>query len=494
MEGKQNGSSDDRLTYPDDMLWTIRNGLSKSPDPKNITIIGAGMAGLVAASLLLDAGHKVTIIEGNNRVGGRIYTVREPFTPGNYLDVGAMRFPETHLLLMEYIKKYNLPINQFLNTTKNDVLFVNNVYTRQSTYNENPDILQFPLPPEEQGKTAKELLLTAVQPFLTLYESSTSAEQEKLRMKFDRYSFDDFLRNNPFGNNLSSDAIRMIKVILGAEGFPAYSFVDIVLDVIGTIFNEDLIFYEITGGNDNLPKVLYQKLKNNVIFNQKVNQIYQYKNGVTVTARDLCTGHGHAFDSDFTIATVPYSVFQFIDVYPYESFSYKKWKVIRELNYVSSVKIGLEFRTRFWETARIGNIITDYPLRFAYNPSLTDIGGPGVMLTSYSWGNNAMLWNSLDESGRIREALNGLYKIYGEQVYKEYLNGTSYSWSQNQFSAGCFTLFSPNQASDFGDAVFLPEGRVHFAGEHTSRFHGWVEGAIESGIRAAYEIHNRTLV
>ncbi|ASK64451.1 hypothetical protein CFK37_17000 [Virgibacillus phasianinus] len=81
--------------------------------------------------------------------------------------------------------------------------------------------------------------------------------------------------------------------------------------------------------------------------------------------------------------------------------------------------------------------------------------------------------------------------MYGEQVYTEYLQGASFSWGRYEFSAGCFTLFSPNQESDFDDAIYLPERRVHFAGEHTSSFHGWVEGAIESGIRSSYEVYYR---
>lgn len=480
------------LTYPGDMLSIIRNGFPKTSSPKKITIIGAGMAGLVAASLLKDAGHYVTILEGNDRVGGRIYTVREPFTPGNYLDMGAMRFPETHELVKEYTKKFNLPTNRFINTSQNDLLNVNGILATAAYYEKHPDVFQFPLPQEEQGKTARELFLIAVESFLNLYNNSNPKQQEILRKKFDHYSFDDFLRFNPFGNSLSSNAVRKVRVILGIEGFPEYAFVDILLDIVATVFNPDMKFYEITGGNDQLPKSLFPQLEENIIFNQKVNQIFQKENAVTVTARDLSTGENHAYDADYLISAVPYSVFQFIDVHPYHSFSFEKWKVIQELNFVSSVKVGLEFKSKFWQGSGVGNIITDFPAQYTYNPSHhLDVEGPGVLLASYSWGHNAMLWVSLDEEERIREALNGLYKIYGEQVYTEFLQGTTFSWSESEFSAGCFTLFTPNQRSDFEEAIYLPEGRVHFAGEHTSSFHGWTEGAIESGIRAAYEIYYR---
>lgn len=102
-----------------------------------------------------------------------------------------------------------------------------------------------------------------------------------------------------------------------------------------------------------------------------------------------------------------------------------------------------------------------------------------------------MLWNSLSNGDLIYYALKDLAKVYGKAVYKEFLQGISFDWSKNPFSAGGFTLFAPGQKDDFGDFIHQHEGRLHFAGEHTSSFHGWIEGAIESGIRAAYEVNGR---
>lgn len=89
------------------MISIIRNGLEQSREPKKIIILGAGMAGLVAASLLKTAGHDVTILEATDRVGGRIYTLRGDFRDGQYLEAGAMRIPNTHSLTLEYIKSSN---------------------------------------------------------------------------------------------------------------------------------------------------------------------------------------------------------------------------------------------------------------------------------------------------------------------------------------------------------------------------------------------------
>jgi monoamine oxidase len=87
------------------MISIIRNGLPKTQIPKKIIIVGAGMAGLVSASLLKQAGHDVTILEASERMGGRIYTLRADFRDEQYLEAGAMRIPNTHLLTLEYITK-----------------------------------------------------------------------------------------------------------------------------------------------------------------------------------------------------------------------------------------------------------------------------------------------------------------------------------------------------------------------------------------------------
>lgn len=236
------------LKYPDEMLAIIRKGLKQGTEPKKILIAGAGMSGLVAASLLRKAGHKVTILEGNNRLGGRVFTVRHPFTQGNYLDVGAMRIPNTHVLVFEYIRRFKLRTNKVINSSLKDLIFVNNVLTTREYYEQNPDVLEFPVQESEKGKTATELFLAAVKPFIDLYKKSTPEEQEKLKEKYDSYSMADFLKNNPLGPSLSLNAIRMISVLLGIEGFRELSFVGILTDIIFPIFNEETEFYEIMGG------------------------------------------------------------------------------------------------------------------------------------------------------------------------------------------------------------------------------------------------------
>src|SRR5262245_53325231 len=75
--------------WPEHSLEIVKNGLRRTSRPRRIIVIGAGMAGLVAASLLKAAGHETVILEASARVGGRVRTLREPFVAGQYGEAGA---------------------------------------------------------------------------------------------------------------------------------------------------------------------------------------------------------------------------------------------------------------------------------------------------------------------------------------------------------------------------------------------------------------------
>src|SRR3954471_2904366 len=88
-------------------------GLRKQGPAKKIVILGAGLAGLVAAEELTKAGHRVTVLEARKRPGGRVYTLREPFSGGVYAEAGAGRIPSTHALTLQYVKRFDLQLDPF---------------------------------------------------------------------------------------------------------------------------------------------------------------------------------------------------------------------------------------------------------------------------------------------------------------------------------------------------------------------------------------------
>ncbi len=80
---------------------------------KDVIIIGAGMAGMVAGYELKRAGHSVTILEARDRIGGRVYTVRAPFSDGHFAEAGAARIPPDHDLTLGYAEHFDLELNPF---------------------------------------------------------------------------------------------------------------------------------------------------------------------------------------------------------------------------------------------------------------------------------------------------------------------------------------------------------------------------------------------
>ncbi|MBE3102939.1 MAG: flavin monoamine oxidase family protein [Bacilli bacterium] len=480
------------LVSPDQMISTIQHGINKTKTPKKILIVGAGMAGLVAASLLKEAGHTVIILEAAKRVGGRIYTKRSPFINGQYMEAGAMRIPNHHYFTLEYIKKFHLPVNSFINSTPNDLIYVNGIKTRQYLYKQNPDILGYPVAPHEKGKTAAELIQPVLQPVIDFINLNPMENWSWVIKEYDRYSMDGFLRYNPNGVTLSPGAIEMIKVLLAMEGLCELAFIDLLREFI-IFLNPNTRYYEITGGNDQLPQAFLPQLKEDILYGQKMTKIVQRNNQVTIHSMDTESLKPMETTCDICILTIPFSIMQFVEVEPHDSFSHDKWKAIRELHYVVSTKIGLQFKSRFWEEEGIqgGQTATDLPIRFSYYPS-HGIGenGPGVITASYTWEDDSVPWDSLSEESRIQEALKNLATIHGQRVYDEFITGASHSWAQNPYSGGDFTLFKPEQETELFHALSSPEGRVHFAGEHTALPHAWIQGAIESGIRVAHEVND----
>ncbi|WP_096189512.1 flavin monoamine oxidase family protein [Evansella halocellulosilytica] len=488
-------SSADASEATKSMLKLIKSGLPKTNSPKKVIILGAGMAGLVSGYLLKQAGHKVTILEGNKRIGGRVNTIREPFTGGNYFEAGAMRILSHHFLTLALIEHFNLPLKHFIHTSPNDLLFVNNQLIRKYQYEQHPELLQFPVDEEEHSRNVFELLQSALDPFIETFLQSSEPERRRLIKRFDRHSMSTFLRENPLGPKLSPAAIQKIKVLIGIEGFPDFSFIDIVLNIIGTIFHPEADYREIEGGNDQLPQSFLPHLHDDIKLGQIVKRIKQQENGGEVFTANEAGEDVSSFTGDCIINTIPFSVFQFIDVEPHDSISFWKWKTIRNLHYVPSVKIGMEFSMKFWEDHGMfgGKLTTDQPLQFVYYPS-REHGqpGPGVIQACYSWGDKARLWEKLTEEERMSQAKKYLSLIHGDVVQETFMNGRSFSWTQNRFSGGCFAIFAPYQAYNYPEIIRKREGIIHFAGEHTSLLHGWIEGAVESGIRVANEVNMLT--
>ncbi|MEW2402505.1 FAD-dependent oxidoreductase [Streptomyces sp. NPDC046862] len=138
-----------------------------------------------------------------------------------------------------------------------------------------------------------------------------------------------------------------------------------------------------------------------------------------------------------------------------------------------------------------GGSAADNPNRFMYYPSHRVEGSTGgVVLASYSWSDDAARWDSMRGAERYVYALRNLQALHGRRIEVFFTGrGATKSWARDPYAFGEAAIYTAHQMTSFHLDVSRPEGPVHFAGEHTSLKHAWIEGALESAVRAALAVH-----
>ena len=135
-----------------------------------------------------------------------------------------------------------------------------------------------------------------------------------------------------------------------------------------------------------------------------------------------------------------------------------------------------------------GGTVTDLPIRNLYYTDYGKETGRGVLLASYTWSEDAQRWGSLSPENRIVQALEDVEQIH-PQIRRSFEAGASQDVARRRVRGRRLRPIRPGQQTLLYDEIIAPEGRIYFAGEHASLYHAWIQGAIESGLRAAIAIH-----
>lgn len=552
--------SDLKLEY---LKVLIDNGLPRTRSPKRILVVGAGIAGLVTATLLKRAGHRVTVIEANgNRIGGRIKTFQTGFADRRqYAEAGAMRIPDFHPLTLALIDKLGISRRLFYNVdvrpgdaatgpvppvvytprrgpawrsgpsrgeftaperANHTLIRVNGITRRRDEYAANPREINasFGL---RDTRTAGKILDDALDPVRDYFSVVRGAARvdkplpqliegwARVLYDFDDYSMNRFLREHA---RLSDAAIDAIGTLENLTSRLPLSFMHTFLT--RSLVNPSATYWEMEGGSRELPYRLAPGLRGDIRMDRRAVRIRHTTRGVRVetvtetgsTESDFRPqGRGETFEGDLAIITIPFSALRHVEITP--ALPYPKRRAVIELHYDSATKVLLEFRRRWWEfderdwkrelgpryrpgpAAQVtgGGSVTDNANRFVYFPSHPVRGSEGgVVLASYAWADDATRWDSMDDDERYGYALRGLQEVHGERISEFYTGrGMTQSWMRNRYAFGEAAVFTPGQMTEIHPAIAAPVGRLHFAGEHTSLKHSWIEGALESAVRVALE-------
>jgi len=460
-------------------LSFVTKGFPKnSTKKKKVVIVGAGMAGLVAAYELLQAGHDPIILEARQRVGGRVYTVRDPFSDGLHAEAGAMRLPLGHKLTLAYVEKFKLETYPF--TMGNPKAYIHLQGKKVLAADFDPSQYDYDVTAKEQGIKPQELVDEALRPLKELLAQKGESAWDEIVPKYDELSTREFLTQA----GLSEGVIELFGILSNNESRMNYSFVEYFRSEVEHGFSH---MVQIKGGTDMLPRAFLPQLADRIHYGAKMIAIEQSPESATIHYHTRAGNF--SVSGDHVILTVPFPVLRHVEVNP--AFSHRKQRAIRELNYDASGKIFFQCKRRFWEEDDGifgGGTLTDTPVRNIYYPEHGRESGRGVLIASYTWAQDAQRWQSLSKEDRLTQALEDVAEVH-PQVLKEFEVGFSHMWHDDEFAGGAFALFEPEQQTLLHESIIQAEGRIHFAGEHAALSHRWIQGAVESGVRTALEIH-----
>jgi monoamine oxidase len=447
-----------------------------------VIVVGAGLAGLVSARQLLDAGFTVTVLEAHARPGGRVRTLRADFADGMYCEAGAMGFLDIHGRVRDLVTRLGLQAAEFKSESNPTVFYLR-----------GRRVFALPSQPVHgiPGLSASEISLGVD----GIWEKYIGAPSERLGdpsaagwspepyKDLDLMPADAFLR----GQGASEAAIKLLgRGLCGlyGDGIPSYS--ALMLLIGAALLKTAQADFEIANGNDNLPTTLARTMAANVIYGARVTSFAQNADGVSVTY-ELPGLKPAVANADFVVCAVPFPLVARIQFSP--ALPPIVREMITSLGNTSVTRVYMQTRSRFWELPGCGSGTLPIELALPHARVLSAYNQPGLrgILEVYLAGQRARAFDEQDTSLGVQSLVNEIGETF-PQAPSSLEGSSAISWDREPWARGAYAFFRPGQLTRYWNCLTAPAGRIHFCGDQTSIWVGWMEGAVESGQRAASEI------
>lgn len=469
---------------------------------ERVGIVGAGIAGLVTALRLRDAGIDATIYESSNRVGGRMHSERTYWNQGQHTEWCGAMVDSTHANVRGLARRFGLRLL--------DTIAARAPHARDTCY---LDGAYYPMAAADRDFATIYPVMRAQ--LEAIGEGPTYASATAQARRLDAMSLHDWVERYVPGG-AASQLGRLIEVAYWNEygrSPQELSAVNLVvqlgdqrhyaqnreMNVLG-YSDQRYIFAD---GSQSLPEAIARSLPaGSILFGRRLLAIARRSNG----QYDLTFGNGGSTEHvtlDRVVLAIPFIVLRGVD-YSSAGFDAPKTRAIDRLGYGYHTKLHLQFEGRAWTgngpwpQPTSGQIWTTLPTQSALDFSLGQSGSDGLVEV-FTAGPAAMLdtppvpyarVSDSDAVGRhVRRFFDQLNHIW-PGVAKTWNGKATFGNAQADPNIlASYSCWLVGQCTTIAGREALPQGRVHFAGEHTSvAYQGFMEGGAESGVRAANEI------
>ncbi|MFW2406078.1 MAG: flavin monoamine oxidase family protein [Gammaproteobacteria bacterium] len=453
----------------------------RAQNKTDVIVIGAGLSGLASALLLQDAGVNVQVIEGRDRIGGRVESLRN--VPGNP-EVGGTAFGPGYARLVDAANKYGTELIDITPTVpyfnQRQLVLGGEAISAEAW----PDHPKNPFP--EQARAVMPWSIVPMTAAPTNPLKTPEAWRDPENAKYD-ISFNEYLRQigmSPesiaLGYDVSPSWGASSHNLSALQPLSAYFFGGMQRKIA---MPTKIAGHTAKGGNQAIPEGMARALKNGVRMNQTVIGIRTGDGGAEVHCED-----GTVYKADYVICSVPCAVLKRIKIDPI--LTGKQAKAVHTLMSQVINQLHLIPKKPFWEEdgmapTMFSDGLTDFVFAERKGESPEDI----TSLTAWIRGHNAELLDQLPDEQAIAAVIADIERI--RPAAKGQLEFGGYkSWYRDPFASGDWAVWAPGQITDFAADIATPHGRIHFCGEHTAVSNRGMEGALESGERAAFEVLN----
>jgi monoamine oxidase len=446
----------------------------------SVLVVGAGIAGLSAAYRLHQAGVRVRIIEAQNRVGGRMFSLRNHFADGQVCELGGELIDTGHTHMRALATELDIELDDL---STDDPSLARSTWFVGGQRRSELEVVNAFQPLAGHIRNTVGAFGASFDPTWRNPQGAEALDRLTIAEWFDRASVTGWLRTlltvaytTEYGMEIDRQSSLNFLQLIDADAPP--------FEVFGASDER----FHVRGGNDRIVQELGKRL-NAFIETGTVLEALEQRGDGSFAATMARNGSSTTTVASHVVLAVPFTVLR--DVKLSVPLPPVKLRAINELGYGTNAKLMVGFSARPWRNVHKcnGSIFTDLPFQLTWETSRLQPGASGL-LTNFTGGNHGVELGQGTEESQANALVDQLERVVpGVRNARAGMTQARFHWPTHQWTRGSYAGYLPGQWTGIRGEEGSSVGRLHFAGEHCSlAAQGFMEGGCETGQEVAKAI------